>query len=73
MNIDAKQLERLMNVYYFMNNGNFFKFPLIFKDNNLTVEKLLIKFILLIHLEESMINSIDSEKPFDKNVTLFYF
>lgn len=69
MNIDAKQLERLMNVYYFMNNGNLKKF----KDNNLTVEKLLIKFILLIHLEESMINSIDSEKPFDKNVTLFYF
>lgn len=62
-----------MNVYYFMNNGNFFKFSLIFKDNNLIVEKLLIKFILLIYLEESMINFIDFEKLFDKNVIFFYF
>ena len=67
MNIDAKQLERLMKVYYFINWDSFH----VFKDNNLTVEKLN-NFILLIRIEKSVINSIDTAKAFNKNLILIF-
>lgn len=68
MNINAKQLERLLKICYLINKWSLFQVL----EDNLTVEKLLIKFILFIHLEESMIKSIDIENAFDKSLTFLF-
>lgn len=44
----------------------------VFKDN-LTIEKLLIKLILLKHLEENIITFIDMENTFEKKAKRFLF